>query len=325
MGLFTWWARVRGARTRVLTEDALKHMHACEWRSAQATTASLSGALRLSPRKVVRLCQRMQEQGWIEVAGSGLRLTATGQRVALQVIRAHRLWERYLVDEARVRLRDVHAIADRLEHKRSHERLQAMDVALGFPTTDPHGDPIPTAEGRIERTEADSVPLPEWPVGRPAVVVHLEDEPKSVFSQIAALGLRPGQRVRIIEADEHRIVFADDQTEHVLSPVVAANVFVAPAETPEPTETIEVLSSLKLGDQAIVHGLDAALHGYTRRRLLDLGVTSGASITAEYAGFFGDPIAFRVRGALIALRREQADHVLVRTNGDGGSVEHAHG
>ena len=99
MGLLTWWKRVRDARTRVLTEDALKHMHACEWRGARATTTSVGGALRLSPRQVVRLCQRMQERGWIELAGSGLRLTDDGERVALQVIRAHRLWEQHLAEE----------------------------------------------------------------------------------------------------------------------------------------------------------------------------------------------------------------------------------
>lgn len=324
MGLLTWWKRVRDANTRVPAEDALKHMHACEWRGAQATTTSLGGALRLSPRQVVRLCQRMQERGWIELAGTGLRLTAAGERVALQVIRAHRLWERYLVDEAGVRLRDVHAIADRREHQRSRERLQAMDAALGFPATDPHGDPIPTAEGRIEKAEATSVPLPEWKVGRPAVIVHLEDEPRAVFSQIAAIGLHPGQRIRILEADEQRIVFADGQAEHVLSPVVAANVFVAPAEAPEPAWAIGPLSSLWPGERAIVCGIDDALQGYTRRRMLDLGLTAGARVAMEYAGFLGDPLAFRVRGALVALRREQAKYVLVRTNGSGGE-ETGHG
>jgi DtxR family Mn-dependent transcriptional regulator len=324
MGLLSWWKRAREAHTRVLAEDALKHMHACEWRGAQATTTSLGGALRLSPRRVVRLCQRMQEHGWIESAGSGLRLTSAGERVALQVIRAHRLWERYLVDEARVRVRDVHAIADRREHQRSRERMQAMDAALGFPATDPHGDPIPTAEGRIERAESTSVPLPDWQIGQPAVIVHLEDEPKTVFSQIAALGLHPGQRIRILEIDEHRLVFADDQAEHVLSPVVAANVFVAPAETPEPAWAIGTLASLRPGERAIVHGLDDALQGFTRRRMLDLGLTAGAPIAAEFVGFFGDPIAFRVRSALVALRREQAEHVLIRTNGAGGA-EHGDG
>jgi Fe2+ transport system protein FeoA len=82
---------------------------------------------------------------------------------------------------------------------------------------------------------------------------------------------------------------------------------------------------LKLGGQAVVHGLDDTLQGYTRRRMLDLGLTTGASVTAEYAGFLGDPVAYRVRGALVALRREQAEHVLVRTSDGGGSTEYGHG
>jgi DtxR family Mn-dependent transcriptional regulator len=324
MSLHTWWKRIRDAHTRVLAEDALKHVHECEWRDVQATLTSVAGALGLSRRRTIRLCQRMHERGWIEIAEGGLRLTAAGERIALQVIRAHRLWERYLVDEARVRLRDVHDIADRREHRRSHERLQAMDVALGFPAKDPHGDPIPTAEGRIDRTEAGSVPLPEWEIDRPALIVHVEDEPKTVFSQIAALGLHPGQRILLLGADKHRIIVTDGQTEHVLSPMVAANIYVAPAKAPERAWSIGTLSSLRPGEKAIVHGLDDALQGYTRRRLHDLGLTAGALVTAEFTGFLGDPIAFRVRGAVVALRREQAKQVLVRTNG-GGIAERDHG
>lgn len=318
------WISMHRGRTRILVEDALKHLHACEWRGARATTTSLSGALRLSPRRVLRLCQRMQEHGWLEPAGSAVQLTAAGERIALQVIRAHRLWERYLVDEARVRVDDVHAIADRLEHRHTPAHLNALDVAMGFPATDPHGDPIPTADGRLERSEADSVPLPEWPVDRPAVIVHLEDEPRMAFAQIAALGLRPGQRLRRLEVDSHRVLFVTDHEAHVLSPIVAANVFVAPAAAPEPPLDARRLSRLRPGDEAVVHGLDESLQGYTRRRLLDLGVTRGAPIAAEYVGFLGDPVAYRVRGALIALRREQADHVLIQSNPGATPAENGH-
>jgi DtxR family Mn-dependent transcriptional regulator len=156
-------------------------------------------------------------------------------------------------------------------------------------------------------------------VGRPATIVHLEDEPATIFSQIAALGLRPGQRIKVIEADEHRIVFADDTQTHVLAPVLAGNIFVVAAGPVAEAVSIGRLTDLEPGRRAVVHRLDDTLRGLTRRRLLDLGLTPGATITTEFASFLGDPVAFRVRGSLIALRREQARHVLIRTARNGAN------
>jgi len=315
-----WWNRLRRSRRRVLVEDALKHLHTCEWQGHAATTDSLAGALGLTRRGAVRLSARMQSQGSITLAEGGLRLTPDGGRLALQVIRAHRLWERYLADEARMPLTGVHAEADRREHQRDAETLLALEAAMGYPQTDPHGDPIPTAEGELPHPE--SKPLAEWPVGKPATIVHLEDEPETIFSQIAAQGLRPGDRIKVLEADEHRIVFTDDAETHVLAPVLAGNIFVVAAEPIGEAPSIGRLTGLEPGQDAVVHRLDEALRGLTRRRLLDLGLTPGAAVTAEFASFLGDPVAFRVRGSLIALRREQARHVLIRTVGSRGN---AHG
>jgi DtxR family Mn-dependent transcriptional regulator len=314
MSPLAWWSRLRATRRRVLIEDALKHLHACEWQGSRATTDSLAGALGLTRRRAIRLGARMQSQGWLTLSGGGLRLTPAGEKLALQVIRAHRLWERYLADEARMPLAGIHAEADRREHRRDTETMQALDAAMGYPSTDPHGDPIPTAEGRMLR--ADSQPLTEWPPGKPAAIVHLEDEPAAVFDQIAALGLRPGQRIKVIEANEQRIVFSDEIETHVLAPILAGNIFVTAAEPTTVSIAIDRLTTLAPGRSAIVEALDDALQGFTRRRMLDLGLTPGARIRAEYASFLGDPMAFRVRGSLVALRRDQARHVLIRPNGN---------
>ncbi|MHC4414436.1 MAG: metal-dependent transcriptional regulator [Planctomycetota bacterium] len=315
MSPFAWWKRLRETRRRVTVEDALKHLHACAWQGYRATTDSLAGGLGLTQRSVIKLCARMQAQGWVQPAEGGWSLTPAGEQLALQVIRAHRLWERYLADEARMPLADVHAEADRREHQRDAETMLALDAAMGHPPLDPHGDPIPSPEGKLLHT--DSQPLTEWPTGRPATIVHLEDEPAAIFSQIAAEGLRPGQRIKVIEANGQRIVFSDDAETYVLAPVVAANIFVVAAEPVAVPASIARLNSLKPGRCALVHALDDALRGFTRRRLLDLGLTPGAAIRAEYASFLGDPLAYRVRGSLIALRRDQAEHVLIRADRSG--------
>ena len=320
MTLLAWWKKARQTRQRVLIEDALKHLHESQWQGRRATTDSLAGALELRPRAVFKLCARMQAQGWLRSADGELHLTPAGAKLALQVIRAHRLWERYLADEARMPLADVHAEADRREHHRDERAIQALDAAMGHPQTDPHGDPIPTAEGKLPPSSAQ--PLTQWPIDEPAVIVHLEDEPQAVFSQIAAEGLRPGQRIRVLESDDTRIVFADNSETHVLAPVVAGNIFVAAADPIAVAQAIELLTSLVPGASAIVYKLDDVLQGFTRRRLLDLGLTPGAEITAEYSSFLGDPMAFRVRGSLIALRRQQAQHILIRTNDVAGKNGH---
>ncbi len=313
-GLWAIWRRYLEDRGRHQAEDALKHLHTYAWRGGIATLDSLAGALRLSSRAAVHLAARLESQGLLHSTAEGLRLTPAGEQLALQVIRAHRLWERYLADEARMPLAAIHAEAERREHDHAAEALRALDAALGYPATDPHGDPIPTAQGQLARTEAR--PITEWPLHTPARIVHLEDEPAVIFAQIAAQGLRLGQVVRVIESDPRRLVLSDGEQAHRLAPVVAGNIFVAPDATPARPGRLKPLTALPAGRTAIVSALDENLQGFTRRRLLDLGLTPGTSITAELPSLFGDPVAYRVRGALIALRKDQAEHILITPNGN---------
>ncbi|MBL8096792.1 MAG: FeoA domain-containing protein [Anaerolineales bacterium] len=306
LALFQRW---RDARDRHRAEDALKFIHAREWRGGRpATLEGLAGALGVPSKRAVVLARRLESRGLIRSASGGFRLTPEGEQLALGVIRAHRLWERYLVDEARMSLADVHAEAERREHDVDAAKLAELEILLGHPTTDPHGDPIPTGTGEMARIE--SRPLTDWPTGHPALVVHLEDEPPAVFAQIAAEGLRPGQIVRVVEATPERLTLSDGHKTFALAPVLAANIFVgdAPAEAGIAPRR---LTALKRGETALVGALDQGLQGFTRRRLLDLGLTPGARITAELPSMLGDPVAYRVRGTLIALRRDQAEHVLI--------------
>jgi len=274
--------------------------------------------LRLRPGAMVKLITGLEAQGWLRSSSEGLSLTSDGARLAIQVIRAHRLWERFLVDEARMPLANVHAQAERLEHTQSAAQLDALDAAMGHPATDPHGDPIPTAAGELARQTSKSVI--EWPLRTPARIVHLEDEPAAVFAQIAAIGLRPGQVIRVLESDARRLVLAHGDETHVLAPIVGANISVCPVQpATESSAGHSRLTILKPGQRAVVHRLADTLQGFTRRRLLDLGLTPGVVIEAETTGVFRDPVAYRVRGSLIALRRDQADHVWITPDGGNGA------
>jgi len=305
------WRRASGpARDRHRLQDALKHLFEQEYRGRRASLSSVAGVLRLSDSTVVALIGRMQAQGLVESHGQEFGLTPQGERLALQVVRAHRLLERYFADEARLPLREVHAAAERREHSLSPADADRLSAQLGHPTRDPHGDPIPTREGSVP--PATGTPATSWPPDVMGRVVHLEDEPQISFAQIVAEGLRVGQLLRIVESTPTRVVLTDGENEYQLAPAVAANIFLAPA--PEAASSAGVLRLSDLADrrQAEVAGLDDACQGFSRRRLMDLGFTEGAKIRPFLKTFAGDPRAYEVRGTLVALRRDQASQVLVR-------------
>ena len=155
-------------------------------------------------------------------------------------------------------------------------------------------------------------PLTELPVGELAEIVHVEDEPSSVYSQLVAEGLYPGMRVRVLESTPVAVTFEADAEEHVLAPVIAANISAQPLpEDEEMVGPFERLSVLEPGESGRVQGIAAACRGLERRRLLDLGVVPGTVIEAELRSPSGDPTAYRIRGALVALRRDQADWIQV--------------
>jgi DtxR family Mn-dependent transcriptional regulator len=253
----------------------------------------------------------METQGLLESRGANLHLTTQGERWALHVVRAHRLWERYLTDEARMPLGKIHGESERREHSLTEAQLNDLDAALGHPTRDPHGDPIPTREGTL--LKAEGMPLTAWQSESPARIVHLEDEPALAFEQILAAGLRLGQTIRILDRNSQRYLLTDGETEFRLAPAVAANVSVAPLPESETAKANVIsLAELTYDQRAEIIVLDEAVQGFTRRRFLDLGLTPGTVVYPELQNFFGDPRAYRVRGTLIALRKDQAAQIWVK-------------
>ena len=310
IALVRWRQSLRLRHRRDQIEDALKHLFEEEYRGRRASLTSLAGALGVSSGLVVPLVGRMQTQGLVATEGQTFHLTPEGERLALQVVRAHRLLERYLVDEARLPLRDVHKVAERKEHSLSPVDADRLSAALGHPTHDPHGDPIPTREGAV--APASGTPATSWPADTIGRIVHLEDEPEISFAQIVAAGIRMGQLVQVVESTQDRLVLSDGQHEYRLAPAVAANIFIAAAPARTWPEHVVRLSDLTDNSQAEVVGLDDACQGFSRRRLMDLGFTDGARIRPFLKTFAGDPRAYEVRGTLIALRRDQASQILVR-------------
>ncbi len=313
-GLWARWKAWRAARQRILIEDALKSIleYTLDHRTDPSPEA-LAGLLHLPLARAQALVDLLAARGLVERRAGRVHLTDAGRDWAVHILRAHRLWERYLHDHAGWPLDQVHPQAHRLEHRLSPTAAQRLYEALGYPATDPHGDPIPPSQGEIP--QPSTTPLTDWPVGQPARIAHLEDEPAMAYQQLLACGLQVGQQVQVLERTPERVVLLrEDGEECRLAPGVAANVHVVPAEAHERRMPPDVLPLNQLPDdaEAEVVAIDPAVQGLARRRLLDLGFTPGARVRVYLRAMFGDPRAYLVRGTRIALREEQAARIWVR-------------
>jgi DtxR family Mn-dependent transcriptional regulator len=310
-GYFWAWQRANTATERVLIEDALKHLYNCEYRIETPTIESVAGTLGISRRQAADLLVRVEALQLLHSEGGKLVLTVEGRDYALRILRVHRLWEHYLAEETGVAEADWHSDAEHREHNMSHEEVGLLAEQLGHPVFDPHGDPIPTESGEIAPPQGQ--PITALRLGEPGTIIHLEDEPEAVYAQMVAEGLHLGMVVEVIEMTPERIRFWGDGEEHVLAPVLAANISVALAPLgKKPEEGYETLTSLKIGDLGKVVRISPACRGLERRRLMDLGILPGTQIGVEMVSPIGDPTAYRVRGSSIALRKEQANHIHIQ-------------
>ena len=274
VGAVALWRRYRSRREQARSEDALKHILAWKHRSKLASLQSLAGALRMAPSTALRIATRLESKGWIKVGGSGIGLTSSGERRALRVVRAHRLWERHLSDDADMPMARLHQAAEKAEHALSRDEVARLDAHLGHPEHDPHGDPIPSADGTV--AELDALSLNEWPLDAPARIVHIEDEPDAVFRRILSAGLRPSQVVRVLKRDSRSLVVEANAREQRVDRAVAASIEVVEASDDDlvPADATR-LSDLRAGTLAEVVALGPQCQGFSRRRLLDLGLTPG--------------------------------------------------
>jgi len=311
-GLF-WRLQKRQELTeKVLIEDTLKYIFKCERNQKTATVESLAGALSTSLAQASEILALTQSRGLLKLSENSFSLTDAGKRTATQIVRAHRMWERYLADSTGFEERDWHQQAERLEHKLSEEEVNRLAASLGHPTHDPHGDPIPTRRG--EWVSHGGVPLSDLALGTLSRIVHIEDEPDVIYAQIIAEDLHPNMVVEVDEVTANRIRFWTADQEHVLAPIVAANISVVPLSEENHDHQIEgvPLDSLQPGQSGVVTGISSLSRGVERRRLFDLGIIPGTEIDVEMVSPGGDPTAYRIRGSVIALRSSQARQIRVK-------------
>lgn len=297
---------------RVRMEDALKHLYKAEVPGRAGTIASLAGVLGVSRSRAVRLAAKLESSGLMRTTDHGLILSDTGRAYALRIVRSHRLWERFLADRTGLTPAEWHDEAERQEHSLSPEQVENLSARMGHPRYDPHGDPIPTEH--LELPPSAGISLTALEPGQAGLIIHLEDEPPDTYRHLVNQGLAPNMEVLVRQAGPDSIRFLGEGQEHQLEPIQAANITVVPLAAPDASvlETGQyTLAQVEPGNRATVLGISSVCQGRQRRRLLDLGVVQGTSIETEYRSAGGDPVAYRIRGAVIALRRQQAEWIFV--------------
>lgn len=179
-------------------EDYLKAIYELERVGGAAATTEIAQRLEIAPASVSGMIRRLADQGLLEHERyRGVRLTDDGRRVALRMIRRHRIIEAYLTQRLGYPWDRVHDEAERLEHAATDELVDRMASALGEPKVDPHGDPIPTREGEID--ESVHRTLAELRPGESGRVVSVSDRDGARLRYLGELGLTPGVEVEVIE------------------------------------------------------------------------------------------------------------------------------
>ncbi len=292
-------------------EDALKHLYDCEHKGVDCSIDSLAGNLHLRQNDVMDLAAKMGKMGLIIISANKLNLTQEGRVYALRMIRIHRLWEKYLADFTSVKETEWHQIAEEKEHQISNEEANKLAAQLGNPLLDPHGDPIPTELGEIPKHEGVTLNLIEE--GLFVRIKHIEDEPKEVFAQLTAQGLFPGMQLYVLENNSNKIKFEAEGEVCILAPILASNILVEKIiEKENIQQNFETLTSLKEDECAEIIGISRAVRGQQRRRLLDFGIVPGSKVRAVLKSLSGDPTGYEVRGAIIALRKEQSNLIYIK-------------
>jgi len=194
-------------------EDYLKQIFLLGGDGDRVSTQALARRLRVKPASVTEMVGRLAQLGLVEHAPyRGVRLTDAGRRVALEMLRHHRLLETFLVEALGYSWDQVHEEAERLEHVISERFEERIAEAMGHPTHDPHGDPIPTPDLSLPNGDA-SVPLQDLPVGFRGTLVRVGAQDPDNLNLLRRLGLLPGSTVEVVSDDGRglRVLVGDDR------------------------------------------------------------------------------------------------------------------
>lgn len=213
-------------------ENYLKAIFHLQEKGGIVNTNDLAHELQTKPASVTDMLKKLKSQKLLLYEKyKGFRLSNEGRKVAVQIIRKHRLWEYFLVQQLQFGWDEVHEIAEELEHIGSKKLIDRLDEFLGFPKTDPHGDPIPDSQGRW--VQVKQVDLLNLPLHTSAEVSSIGDQSGSILDLLAHKNIRPGTKLEIakrFDFDNSLELLVRNHPQVTVSEHVARNIFVKYAD-----------------------------------------------------------------------------------------------
>ncbi len=307
--IYRKWQTGKTLRAKIRLEDALKHIYTSNKENTPATLNSIKGHQKISDKSALEIIADLLNGKLAFREKNQLFLTEKGKKYALNVIRNHRLWERFLADETGLEEERWHDEAEKMEHKLTEKERKELRKKLGNPLLDPHGDVIPGEDEHDYKLSGE--PLSEISEPGKFKITHVEDEPKEIYKEILKLNLYPGMLVEITDLNDEGFALKTESGKLFVPKTLAVNLTVTQAEEGI-IEEVRKLTELSVGEEAEVVKLSEKLRGSNRRRLLDLGIIPGSKIKVMYENVSGNPRAYEVKNTLVALRNDIADLILVK-------------
>lgn len=206
-------------------EEYIEAIYKLQKRSGVAKTKELAEELNVVPGSITNTITHLERHGLVEhTPYRGVKLTWEGEKLALQIIRRHRLAERLLTDLLEAEWSDVHESACRLEHALTEDVLSLLEKRLGYPKFCPHGNPIPTENGEISDVECS--PLISAAINQTCIVAKIVNEGREALLALASKGIKPNVPVHIVKKKEKTLVLCVAGKKQLITRKEAENIWV---------------------------------------------------------------------------------------------------
>src|SRR6187455_2452780 len=209
-------------------ENYLKTIFHLQTKDENVSTNELAEKLQAKPASITDMMKKLKTRKLVNYQPyQGFRLTPEGKKVALSIIRRHRLWEYFLAEKLKFSWNEVHEVAEELEHVSSKKLIDKLDEYLGFPHCDPHGDPIPDSKGKMKTF--NEVPLTDLPLNQPAEVRRVANQSSEMLELLQHKNIGIGSRLeakKIFDFD-HSIEIKIKSTTITISEQLAKNILVS--------------------------------------------------------------------------------------------------
>jgi len=191
------------------------------------STNAIAKEISTKASSVTDMVKKLSEKGYVDYKKyKGVILTKSGNEIAINVVRKHRLWEVFLVEKLNFTWDEVHEVAEQLEHIKSKKLISQLDAFLGYPSYDPHGDPIPDEKGNIKKI--DKILLSESKIGDDCICVGVQDSSAEFLQYLDKNKIALGARLNILQREpfDNSITIELNNKSLVISNVIANNLYV---------------------------------------------------------------------------------------------------